>query len=937
MKESETLVEPLTPRELDVLQLMASGLTNSQIATKLILAPSSIKWYVKQIYAKLDVSDRAQVAARARELGLLHNEEPSVPPKHNLPVEATSFIGRQEQVNQVRHMMTDPECRLITLTGAGGVGKTRLAIKVAELSIGVFKDSAWLVELASVDDPQQVIPTVASVLGLQLDPKLEIMDTLQNHLRPRNLLLILDNCEHLIGACALLVNALLRTCPKINIIVTSREALGVEGEIPFSVPSLTFPDPNRLPPGKSLLSYEAIQLFHDRACISIPDFAVNDANARNITRICKRLDGIPLAIELAAARVKVLGVEQIANRLDESFRLLAGGFRTALPRHQTMRASIEWSFQLLSEAERVLLRRFSVFSGGWTLEAAETICTDQSAPVSDFIDLLAQLVNKSLVAVDDQPSVGIRYSLLDAIWDYAREKLQDSGEERQIRDRHLDYFIGFAEKAEIHLQGHRQVIWLNHLQNELSNLRSALQWGLQSNPEKELALASALALFWDIRGRWAEGEDWLSRGLAADNKVGIPGNCTIIQAKALAANGLMSLKNLEYKKAMSWLQESQAILQANASTLGSEMAFVLLKLAICAVNLGHYTQASTLAHDSLAIYRANGNLYGVSECLLNLGLSESDPSRAKNLFMEGQSIKREIGDLNGLAYTLQLLGEITVYDIQFEQASTWLKESLEDYAQVGNRKAATVSLRDLAWIDWVRGDYDQAIKEVQEALTTSNEIEEKHLYAASLLEKFDIEFSQGNEEDADFVAQAALKIGQDLAYKDIIASALVRQGKMAFLRNEDDRAVQYLEASYNLGSEIENKNTMAFSLYHLGKVASRRKDFRLAEGNYRQCMQLFFEMSFWFWDYIAYGLEGMAEMAVQQGDAENAARMYGAARRVFGLLENTLSPGERNQREQNLKAVQATLREMNYTRLWNEGYALSTDEAMRIGFASHSD
>jgi predicted ATPase/DNA-binding CsgD family transcriptional regulator len=323
------MAEPLTRRELDILNLLVENLSNNQIAEKLTLAPSSVKWYIKQIFAKMGINDRSQAAARAIEFGLLNKDMPVSAPKHNLPASLAPFIGRQSQVEQVKRMVTDHTLRLITLTGAGGVGKTRLALKVAEASLNSFKHGVWLVELASLNEPLLVDQTVASVFGLRGNDDRSPVAMLQDYLRERNLLLILDNCEHLIEPCARPSDSLLRSCPGLNILVTSREALGVEGEIPFSVPSLTFPDPRRLPPTDSLFQFEVLHLFVERTRSTVPDFAITRENAYDIARI--------------------------RNRMEESFQLLVGGFHTALPRHQTMRASIDWSYQLLSDQERVLL------------------------------------------------------------------------------------------------------------------------------------------------------------------------------------------------------------------------------------------------------------------------------------------------------------------------------------------------------------------------------------------------------------------------------------------------------------------------------------------------------------------------------------------------------------------------------------------------------
>ncbi len=401
---------------------------------------------------------------------------------NNLPIQLTSFIGREREIEAVRRLLSTT--RLLTLTGSGGVGKTRLALQAAVDMLEAFADGVWLVELAPLSNPALVSHSVATVFSVREDKGRPLMNALQEYLRTKNLLLILDNCEHLLDACAQLVDTLLRTCPGLKIIASSREALGVAGETPFRVPSLSLPDPRQLPTIENLTQFDAVQLFIERAIAVKPDFQVTNANAPAVAQVCHRLDGIPLAIELAAARVKGLAVEQIAARLDDRFRLLTGGSRTALPRQQTLRTSIDWSYDLLSEKERVLLRRLSVFVGDWTLEAGEVVCIDNDSEASEVLDLLLRLVDKSLVVVEEQEGEA-RYRLLETIRQYARDKLLESGEAEQVRARHLEFFLTFAEKARPALRGIEQLKLLNRQRSEYENLRTAIVWALGDSDIKD--------------------------------------------------------------------------------------------------------------------------------------------------------------------------------------------------------------------------------------------------------------------------------------------------------------------------------------------------------------------------------------------------------------------------------------------------------------------
>src|SRR5919199_4556218 len=367
------------------------------------------------------------------------------PPGNNLPFQLTSLIGREKEMSEVGRLLVE-KTRLLTLTGPGGAGKTRLALAVAANMVGGFDDGVWLIELAPLSDQDLVPRAIASVLGVRETPGTALVDSLCVHLVARDILLILDNCEHLIEDCADLAGALLRSCPKLRILATSRQALGMPGEALFAVPPLSLPDPRRLPTVEILPSYEAAGLFVERARAVRPGFALTESNAMPVAQVCHRLDGIPLAIELAAARVKVLSVEQISSRLEVSFALLAGGGRTAPAHHGTLRATMEWSHDLLSWEEQVLFRRLSVFAGGFTLEAAEGVCAGEGLEKSEVLDLLTCLVDKSLVLVMEGEGEA-RYRLLETVRQYGWEKLEESDEAGQVRRRHAAWFLVLAEET----------------------------------------------------------------------------------------------------------------------------------------------------------------------------------------------------------------------------------------------------------------------------------------------------------------------------------------------------------------------------------------------------------------------------------------------------------------------------------------------------------
>ena len=409
-------------------------------------------WEGKLQARKKEASAAEEIPARS----VAEKAQPDlVKPLHNLPQQLTSFIGREKEIAEVQAMLSAH--RLVTLTGSGGTGKSRLALAVAERLLDEFEHGIWLAELARLTDQAQVTRTVAAALGLQESGSLPIQEVLSDYVKNRRLLLVLDNCEHLLEACGRLAEILLRTSPRLVVLATGREALGVGGEASYLVPELSMPDPEQLPSLEAIARSEAVSLFADRAALARPDFQVTEQNAQAVVQICHRLDGIPLAIELAAAHVAALSVDQISARLNNRFHLLTGGSRTGLPRQQTLLASIDWSYQQLTDMERLLIGRLSIFSGGWSLEAAESVCAQDRIDPIEMLDFLTSLVKKSLVIFadksPDRPGQAPRYRMLETIRQYAREKLDDQGEREAVCRCHLEYFLAMAEQAETEFHG----------------------------------------------------------------------------------------------------------------------------------------------------------------------------------------------------------------------------------------------------------------------------------------------------------------------------------------------------------------------------------------------------------------------------------------------------------------------------------------------------
>ncbi len=553
---------------------------------------------------------------------------------HNLPGQLTSFIGREPEMAEARRLLG--QTRLLTLTGMGGEGKSRLALQVAAEAVDAYADGVWLVELASLSDPDLVPQAVAAALGIREEPDKRLVETLTDALRPKSLLLLLDNCEHLVDACARLAETLLRSCPSVSILATSREAFGIGGEAVLPLSSLSLPRGPALPPDDMLARYELVRLFVDRATAAHPAFRFSAGNAAAVSQVCSRLDGMPLALELAAARVKVLSPEQIVSRLDDRFRLLSGGSRTALPRQQTLRALIDWSYDLLPSPEQTLLRRLSVFAGGWTLDAAESVCAGGEAAERDVLDLLAHLVAKSLVVAEPPEDGQVRYRLLENLRQYAEERLAETDEAESLSRHHRDWFLQFAEDAEPNLFGPQHAPWLNRLEREHDNFRKALR-GCQERPADAatfLRLAGALSHFWSVRSYLSEGRGWLETALAD-----APDAPPAIRAKAMNGAGVLA-----------W-------------------------------SCGDFTQAATFHETDLELRREMQDGRGIARALANLGIlasEKADFARARHLFEESLAVYREVGDQENVAILLNNLGSLLIDIGDFDTAGPFFSESSGD-------------------------------------------------------------------------------------------------------------------------------------------------------------------------------------------------------------------------------------------------------------------
>ena len=776
----QPLVEPLTRREREILALLALGLSGPEIASELTLAVNSIKWYLKQIYSKLGVNSRQQAVARARELSLLGSAGPAPTPevkpapKHNLPLQVNRFFGREREVAQLVERVS--ENRLVTLTGPGGVGKTRLSLRAAETLLPDYAAGVWLVELAALTDPALVPQQVAASLGLRDDSQRPISEILVAFLGDRQLLLVLDNCEHLLAACGRLADTLLRACPDLRLLASSREPLGISGEAVFSVPSLSFPDPEHLPPIDTLHDFVAVCLFLDRARLVLPDYQVSAENAAWVARICQRLDGIPLAIEMAAARVNVLSAERLSQRLDDAFRVLTGGSRSALPRQQTLRATIDWSYNLLRPEERRLFQRLSVFTGGCTLEAAEAVCSGDGLASALVLDGLVALVAKSMVIADRLASGQTRYHLLETVRQYAREKLRDQDRESALRARHRDYFLTFAET-----NWRLTVRWgmvATQLAADIDNVRAALQWSFdEATTSGDLNAGPKLVLaFREIWPSYQEQVEW-------------------------------------YRRAAGWCREHPAV-------AGDVRAFVL-SLAADPLSQNDPARGLSLRKEATALSRELGPA-GKDALIGNLWLlglrllwDLNDTEQCAALFAEAEALLPDLARqgppdeyLAKLAWLALGRADLASRQGQYENAKRHGSDALRHFQK------ATLEFGVLQWGDQraliVIGNACLALRQYGEArdrflqaqaLTDSAPGVWRQLYQASVPHSLaQVDYLQGNLERAQWYCRASLVEAEQIPDFKLVAQNLALAAGIGATRGQAARAARLLSAAQTLAA-----------------------------------------------------------------------------------------------------------------------------------------
>jgi predicted ATPase/DNA-binding CsgD family transcriptional regulator len=597
----------------------------------------------------------------------------------NLPIPLSTFIGRKHEIDKVKQLVMTH--RLVTLTGAGGSGKTRLALKSGQELERKFKHGVWFVDLASLRDASLVTDKIASTLGVHKLPKEDALDLLTTYLSKRHLLLILDNCEHFVTACAEIAEVLLQNSPELQILTTSRELLGIPSEVTWVVPPLTLPNQksssksaNQKNVLKQVQDSESVQLLVERAKSKNPDFALTVDNCESIAEICNRLDGMPLAIELAAAQVRSLSVQEIAQRLDQRFQFLTGGSRNAPLRQRTLMAAIDWSYALLTTKEQVMLQRLSIFVGGASLEAAEVVCVGGEIESVDVVETISHLVDKSLVMANRLERGETRYRLLETIREYALKKLAESQDKMNVQNKHLEYFVRFAEEGDRKIKGAEQMVWFEKLEDEYNNLHAALKWAMESkNSEAGLKLSNSLVYFWFVHGHIMENVIWLEKFL--DQKQNVP---PALKAWALLNHGVM--------------------LRAGTTV----------------------DNKSTLLHkQSLRMFRNLDDHRGIAFALNMMGvigLQKNEPVKTEKLLTESLALQRELGDPWGIAFTMQNFPPLALQKNDLAMAKEYAEETVLWFERAGDQRGVARSLEDFAEIAQLEGNPAHAVELMAKSL-----------------------------------------------------------------------------------------------------------------------------------------------------------------------------------------------------------------------------
>ena len=722
---------------------------------------------------------------------------------NNLPLQPTALVGREREVGEVVERLRVEEVRLLTLTGPGGTGKTRLALQAGADLLEEFEDGVFFVALAVITDPELVPSTIADSLGVRESAGQPLVESLKSYLRDKRLLLILDNFEQVLEG-APLMGELLGACPKLKVLATSRIPLRLYGEQEYSVPPLTLPDPRVLPPLEVLTQYEAVRLFVERARAVKADFTVTNESAPAVAEICARLDGLPLAIELAGARMRTLPPQKILERLSNRLKLLKGGPRDLPTRQQTLRGAIDWSHDLLTEEEKRLFARLSVFAGGRTLEAIENICDPEGD--LDALEGIDSLVGKSLLRQEEGPRGDPRFYMLETIHEYAREKLEESGEARQIKREHAEYFLALAEEAEPELKGPNQLDWLERLEVEHDNIRAALSWSLGGvDADLGLRLAGALWWFWQWWGHLSEGRRWLEEALAGKR------SGSVARAKALLGLGFLTTAQGDFERAVEPLEESVALYRDLGDDVGT--AHALTSLGYTTDFRGDPQRAQTFNEEALTLSRRMGDSWSVGFALNAVARAAyglGDRAKAEALWEESLALAHSTGDAWSISWALRDLGWLALVEGDFERASGIYEETLEIDRKLREKNGEAMSLVNRAWAVLHRGDHGRARALFGEALELSREMGAMGVLAECLEGMAGVAAAREDAERTALLWGAAQALREEIAALVPDTELPLHEPYRAFARSRLDGAA--FRAVFEKGRNMAPQEAIAYAL-----------------------------------------------------------------------------------------------------------------------------